>query len=40
MIIKGSIRKQVMAPEISLAIEGGSGIIGIEGSADLPEKRI
>jgi hypothetical protein len=38
MLIKGSIRKNIMAPEIKLDIRGESGNIGINGSADLIEK--
>jgi translocation and assembly module TamB len=38
MVIKGSIRNSIVAPEINLDILGGSGNIGIKGSADLNEK--
>jgi translocation and assembly module TamB len=38
MVFKGTIRNRMMAPEITIDIQGESGNIGIIGSADLPEK--
>jgi translocation and assembly module TamB len=38
LVIKGSIRNSIMAPEINLDILGETGNIGIKGSANLNEK--
>ncbi len=38
-VIKGSISRKILAPEIFLDLRGRTGIIGIKGSADIPEKK-